>query len=78
MTNAEHRQHQIGLLLVAAAAMCWSTSGLFVRAISEARPNPGKDEKLRLYAAHHVLLPSSAAARISPRLSLSCVSVSAA
>ncbi|MEI7598729.1 MAG: DMT family transporter [Aestuariivirga sp.] len=34
MTNAEHRQHQMGLLLVAAAAMCWSTSGLFVRGIS--------------------------------------------
>lgn len=34
MTNAEHRQHRIGLLLVAGAALCWSTSGLFVRNIS--------------------------------------------
>lgn len=34
MTSAEHRQHQIGLLLVAGAALCWSTSGLFVRNIS--------------------------------------------
>ncbi|WP_425779826.1 acyl-CoA dehydrogenase family protein [Hydrogenophaga sp. T2] len=29
---------------------------LFVRAIQEARPNPGKDEKLRLYAAHHTVM----------------------
>lgn len=29
---------------------------LFVRAIGEARPNPGKDEKLRLYAAHHTVM----------------------
>ncbi|MBX3608945.1 MAG: acyl-CoA dehydrogenase family protein [Hydrogenophaga sp.] len=29
---------------------------LFVRAIQEARPNPGKDEKLRLYAAHHSVM----------------------
>lgn len=29
---------------------------LFVRAILEARPNPGKDEKLRLYAAHHTVM----------------------
>ena len=34
MTNAEHREHRIGLLLVAAAALAWSTSGLFVRNIS--------------------------------------------
>ncbi|MFN4142344.1 DMT family transporter [Aestuariivirga sp.] len=34
MTAAEHRQHRIGLLLVAAAALAWSTSGLFVRNIS--------------------------------------------
>lgn len=35
MTSAEqHRQHRIGLLLAAGAALCWSTSGLFVRAIS--------------------------------------------
>ena len=34
MTQAEHRQHRIGLLLVAGAAMAWSTSGLFVRNIS--------------------------------------------
>lgn len=29
---------------------------LFTRAIQEARPNPGKDEKLRLYAAHHAVM----------------------
>ena len=34
MTIAEHREHRIGLLLVAAAALAWSTSGLFVRNIS--------------------------------------------
>lgn len=33
MTGAEHRQHRIGLLFAAAAALCWSTSGLFVRGI---------------------------------------------
>ncbi|WP_395688318.1 DMT family transporter [Aestuariivirga sp.] len=33
MINADHRQHQIGLLLVAAAALAWSTSALFVRNI---------------------------------------------
>ena len=35
MTSAEqHRQHRIGLILAALAALCWSTSGLFVRGIS--------------------------------------------
>jgi drug/metabolite transporter (DMT)-like permease len=34
MTVAEHRQHRIGLLLVAGAALAWSSSGLFVRNIS--------------------------------------------
>ena len=35
MTGAEqHRQHRTGLLLAAGAALCWSTSGLFVRGIS--------------------------------------------
>lgn len=35
MTSADqHRQHRIGLLLAAGAALCWSTSGLFVRGIS--------------------------------------------
>lgn len=29
---------------------------LFTRAITEARPNPSKDEKLRLYAAHHSVM----------------------
>ena len=33
MTSAEQRQHRIGLLLVAAAAMSWSSAGLFVRNI---------------------------------------------
>lgn len=34
MTPPEHRQHRIGLLLVAGAALAWSSSGLFVRNIS--------------------------------------------
>lgn len=34
MTHSEHRQHRIGLLLVAGAALAWSSSGLFVRGIS--------------------------------------------
>jgi drug/metabolite transporter (DMT)-like permease len=34
MTLADHRQHRIGLLLVAGAALAWSTSALFVRNIS--------------------------------------------
>ena len=29
---------------------------IFVRAIQEARPNPGKDEKMRLYAAHYSVM----------------------
>lgn len=33
MTSSEHRQHQIGLLLVAGAALAWSSSALFVRNI---------------------------------------------
>jgi drug/metabolite transporter (DMT)-like permease len=33
MTTAEHKQHRIGLLLVAGAALAWSSSGLFVRNI---------------------------------------------
>ena len=33
-----------------------SMKSLFTRAISEARPNPSKDEKLRLYAAHHAVM----------------------
>ncbi|WP_373502125.1 DMT family transporter [Aestuariivirga sp.] len=34
MTAAEHRNHRVGLLLVAAAALAWSSSGLFVRNIT--------------------------------------------
>ena len=34
MTAEEHRNHRLGLLLVAAAAMAWSSSALFVRNIS--------------------------------------------
>lgn len=34
MTDAQQRSHRIGLLLVATAALCWSTSGLFVRGIT--------------------------------------------
>jgi alkylation response protein AidB-like acyl-CoA dehydrogenase len=33
-----------------------SMRSLFTRAIAEARPNPGKDEKLRLYAAHYSVM----------------------
>lgn len=29
---------------------------IFLRAIQEARPNPGKDEKMRLYAAHYTVM----------------------
>jgi len=29
---------------------------LFLRAITEARPNPGKDERMRLYAAHYTVM----------------------
>lgn len=34
MTLAEHRNHQIGLLLVAAAALAWSSAGVFTRLIT--------------------------------------------
>ena len=34
MTLAEHRNHRLGLLLVAGAALAWSSAGLFVRNIS--------------------------------------------
>lgn len=30
--------------------------GLFLRAVQEAKPNPSKDEKLRLYAAHYTVM----------------------
>ncbi|WP_370690376.1 acyl-CoA dehydrogenase family protein [Hydrogenophaga sp.] len=33
-----------------------SMKSLFTRAITEARPNPTKDQKLRLYAAHHSVM----------------------
>jgi len=33
-----------------------SLRSLFTRAISEARPHPGKDEKMRLYAAHYSIM----------------------
>lgn len=33
-----------------------SMKSLFLRAITEARPNPSKDEKLRLYAAHYSVM----------------------
>jgi alkylation response protein AidB-like acyl-CoA dehydrogenase len=33
-----------------------SMRALFTRALSEARPNPGKDAKLRLYAAHYTVM----------------------
>jgi drug/metabolite transporter (DMT)-like permease len=34
VTDAQQKSHRIGLLLVAAAALCWSSSGLFVRGIT--------------------------------------------
>ena len=34
MTEAARRNHRLGLLLVVAAALCWSTSGVFIRSIS--------------------------------------------
>ncbi|MBM3520023.1 MAG: DMT family transporter [Alphaproteobacteria bacterium] len=34
MTSEQQRQHQIGLALVAMAALAWSTAGIFARAIS--------------------------------------------
>jgi drug/metabolite transporter (DMT)-like permease len=34
MTSAEQRQHRTGLLLVAGAALAWSSAGLFVRSIT--------------------------------------------
>jgi drug/metabolite transporter (DMT)-like permease len=34
MTSAEQRNHRVGLLLVAAAALSWSSAGLFTRYIS--------------------------------------------
>ena len=33
MTNADIRHHRAGLIMVALAALCWSTGGLFVRTI---------------------------------------------
>ncbi|MBP8146190.1 MAG: acyl-CoA dehydrogenase family protein [Inhella sp.] len=33
-----------------------SMRGLFLRAVQEAKPNPSKDEKLRLYAAHYSVM----------------------
>lgn len=33
-----------------------SMKSLFTRAIFEAKPNPSKDERLRLYAAHHAVM----------------------
>lgn len=33
-----------------------SMKSLFTRAIAEAKPNPSKDEKMRLYAAHHAVM----------------------
>lgn len=34
MTASEHRQHKIGLLLVGAAALAWSTSAIYIRLIT--------------------------------------------
>jgi drug/metabolite transporter (DMT)-like permease len=34
VTDAQQTSHRIGLLLVATAALCWSSSGLFVRTIT--------------------------------------------
>jgi drug/metabolite transporter (DMT)-like permease len=34
MTAADYRQHRLGLILVACAALCWSSAGFFTRAIT--------------------------------------------
>lgn len=34
MAAQPHAQHQLGLIMVAGAALCWSSAGLFVRGIS--------------------------------------------
>lgn len=34
MTANPHSQHRLGLIMVAGAALCWSSAGLFVRGIS--------------------------------------------
>jgi drug/metabolite transporter (DMT)-like permease len=34
MDGADHKQHRLGLILVAMAALCWSSSGFFTRLIS--------------------------------------------
>ena len=34
MTATDLKNHRLGLALVAAAALCWSTSGIFIRSIS--------------------------------------------
>ncbi len=44
---------------IAVAQMCIqleAMKSLFSRAVAEARPNPSKDEKLRLYAAHYSVM----------------------
>ena len=33
MTSAERRHHRLGLALVACAALCWSSAGVFTRVI---------------------------------------------
>lgn len=38
MTSSEAKQHRAGLIMVAGAALCWSTSGLFVRTIEADLP----------------------------------------
>ena len=34
MTAAEHKNHRLGLILVAFAALCWSSAGIFTRLIT--------------------------------------------
>jgi uncharacterized membrane protein YjjP (DUF1212 family) len=34
MTAADQKQHRLGLMLVALAALCWSSAGFFTRLIS--------------------------------------------
>src|SRR2546430_700972 len=38
MNSSEPAQHRVGLALVVMAALCWSTSGLFVRTIEADLP----------------------------------------
>ncbi|MFN3494353.1 MAG: acyl-CoA dehydrogenase family protein [Hydrogenophaga sp.] len=55
--KVERRQYPTKQIAVAQMRIqLEAMKSLFTRAITEARPNPSKDEKLRLYAAHHSVM----------------------